>query len=215
MWPSIRAVLITLVLFFCVVEAAPLPTLKKRHLNRQIAQDETDRWVSILGAFGVEVPREVLIQKVLKASRKSGKLQKRLIRPWRKFERPLGLSQRWGLFTFTDSYPGRLVIEARRGDDGWSELYRAPHDDGSVLVDLLHYRRVRGIWDDAGDRPYPGKLYNRWVTWLGGRIFELYPQVDAIRLRFDRVDIQPPTARNRHTTEETKHERTRFREDYR
>jgi hypothetical protein len=215
MWPSIRAILITLVLFFCAVEAAPLPTLKKRHMNRQIAQDETDRWVGILDTFGIEIAREELIQKVRRASRKSGKLQKKLIRPWRKLERPLGLSQSWGLFTFTDSYPGRMVIEARRGDSGWSELYRAPHDDGSALVALLHYRRVRGLWDDSGDRPYPGKLYNRWVTWLGARVFVLYPDVDAMRLRFDRVDIQPPTARRRHKPEQPQHERTRYREDYR
>jgi hypothetical protein len=215
MWPSIRAGLIALVLFFCAVEAAPLPTLKKRHLNRQIAQDETDRWVGILDTIGVEIEREALIQQVMVASRKSGKLQKKLIRPWRKLGRQLGLSQSWGLFTFTDPYPGRMVIEARRGDGRWSELYRAPHDDGSELVDLLHYRRVRGIWDDAGDRPYPGKLYKRWVTWLGGRVFDLYPDVDAMRIRFDRVDIQPPTARRRHKPEQVQHERTRYREDYR
>ena len=64
MWPSIRAGLITLVLFFCLVEAAPLPMLKKHHLNRQVAQDETDRWVGILGEVGIDVDREVAIGQV-------------------------------------------------------------------------------------------------------------------------------------------------------
>jgi len=215
MWPSIRAGLITLVLFFCLVEAAPLPMLKKHHLNRQVAQDETDRWVGILGEVGIDVDRETLIRQVMRVGRKSKKLQKKVTRPWRKLSLQLGLGQNWGLFTFTDPYPGRMVIEVRRADADWSELYKAPHDDGSQLVDLLHYRRMRGLWDDAGDRPYPGKLYKQWVTWLGGRVFEMYPDVDVMRLRFDRVNVQPPTQRRRRGPEKSLHQWTRYREDYR
>ena len=215
MWPTVRAVLITTVLFFCLVQAAPIPTLKKHHLNRQVALDEADRWVSILAQVGVEIEREDLIRRVMRMGRDGKKLQAKLIRPWRKVSRQLALGQSWGLFTFTDPFPGRMVIEVRRDGTRWTELYRAPHDDGSKLVDLLHYRRMRGLWDDAGDRPYPGKLHKQWVTWLGGRIFEMYPDVDAMRLRFDRVVIEPPTKRRRHAPEKQVNQQTRYREDYR
>jgi len=215
MWPNVRAALITLVLFFCVAEAMPLPTLKKRHMNRTVAQDEADRWVDILGGVGVDMDRQTLVKKVLQVSRKTGKFHNQLIRPWKKFERPLGMGQRWALFTFTDPNPGRMVIEGRGSGGDWFELYRAPMGGEPELAKLLHYRKVRGIWDDAGDRPYPGKLFDRWVTWVGGRIFEMYPNVDVIRLRFDRIEIIPPSKRHRTVPEKTVFERKRFREDYR
>ena len=215
MWPNVRAALITLVLFFCIAEATPLPTLKKRHMNRTIAQDEADRWVDILGDVGVEMDRETLVKKVLQVSRKTGKFRNQLIRPWKKFERPLGMGQRWALFTFPDPNPGRMVIEGRGSGGDWRELYRAPMEGEPDLAELLHYRKMRGIWDDAGDRPYPGKLFDRWVTWLGGRVFEMYPDVDAIRLRFDRIAVIPPSKRRRVSSEKTVFQRERFREDYR
>jgi len=215
MWPNVRAALITLVLFFCVAEALPLPTLKKRHMNRAVAKDEADRWVGILAGFGVEFDRQSLVDEVLRVSRKTGKIRHQITKPWRKFERPFGISQRWALFTFTDPYPGRLVIESKRAGGTWEELYRAPQDDGSALARLIHYRKVRGLWDDSGDRPHPGKLFERWVTWLGRRIFQMYPEVEVIRLRFDQVHVQPPSVKRRKTKEKTSYEAERYREDYR
>ena len=215
MWPGIRSVLIALVLFFCVAEAMPLPTLKKRHMNRTVAQDEAQRWVDILATVGVETNREALVAKVLQISRKTGKIRNKVIKPWRKVERTFGMGQKWALFTFTDPYPGRMVIEGRGADGVWRDLYRAPSNGEPELVNLMNYRRVRGIWDDSGDRPYPGKLFDRWVTWLGGRIFSMYPEVDVMRIRFDRVEVTLPWARPSSSAEETVYQRQRHREDYR
>jgi len=215
MWPNIRAAIITLVLLCCMAEAMPLPTLKKRHMNRTVAQDEAQRWVDILASVGVETDRKTLVAEVLRVSRKTGKARNQAIKAWRKFERPLGMGQRWALFTFTDPYPGRMVIEGMGADGAWGELYRAPARGEPDLVDLLNYRRMRGLWDDAGDRPYPGKLFGRWVTWLGGRIFSMYPDVDAMRIRFDRVEVSPPTKRLPAAAEETVYQQERYREDYR
>ena len=215
MWPTVRACIIGVVLLFCAVEALPLPTLKKRHMNRQIALDEADRWVSLLQSVGVDTDRKTLVNEVLSASRVTGAIRNRVIRPWLYFSRSFGLAQRWALFTFTDPNPGRLVITARKTDGKWYTLYRAPETDTTEWATMLQYRRVRGLWDDGGDRPYPGKLYDRWVTWLGARIFENHSEIDAIRVRFDRLTIQPPGSPRTQAAERVASQRERFREDYR
>ncbi len=215
MWPTTRACIISVLLLFCLAEAMPLPTLKKRHMNRQVAVDEADRWVGILQSMGVQTDRKTLVNDVLSASHKTGKIRNGAIRPWRRLVRPFGLAQRWALFTFTDPNPGRLVITAKGAAGEWYTLYRAPEMDSTELGALLHYRRIRGIWDDGGDRPNPGKLYNRWVTWLGARIFEMHPDVDAIRVQIDRVDIQPPGKARTLEADRKASRRERYREDYR
>ena len=218
MWAKIRAGLIAIVLVFCACEAMPLPTLKKRHLNREVAMDETEHWVTLLGHVGIETSSEELIEFVMGVSKASGKMRYKLIKPWRKFERKLALAQHWGLFTFADPYAGRLVIEGSAGGNAWETLYSAPEDDGSELAELLHYRRVRAIWDDAGDRPHPGKFYNRWVTWIAGWIFDRNPEINVVRVRFDQVVIRPPTKRRKNARarpEKPMNVRERHREDYR
>ena len=216
-WPTIRAILITAVLMFCALEAMPLPTLKKRHLNRKVAKEETAQWVGLLGKVGIQTDEDELIGFVMKMSKASGKARFQVIKPWRKFERHLSLGQHWGLFTYADPYAGRLVVEGSRGGNAWETLYSAPHDDGSELSELLHYRRVRAVWDDAGDRPHPGKFYNRWVTWLAGWIFEHNPELNVVRVRFDQVHIQPPNQRSKKSRikpEKPMHVREHRREDY-
>ncbi|MGB0640493.1 MAG: hypothetical protein ACPGTU_14240 [Myxococcota bacterium] len=216
-WAKIRAGLIAAVLMFCALEAMPLPTLKKRHLNREVAKDETAHWVSLLDKVGIETNSDDLITFVMKLSKASGKKRSQVVRPWRRLERKLALGQNWGLFTYADPYAGRLVIEGSRGGNAWETLYSAPHDDGSELAELLHYRRVRAIWDDAGDRPHPGKFYNRWVTWIAGWVFENNPEVNVVRVRFDQVHIRPPKKRKskaRQKPEKPMHVRERNREDY-
>jgi hypothetical protein len=79
---------------------------------------------------------------------------------------------------------------------------------------VVFNRRMRGVWDDAGDRPNPGRLYSRWVTWVAKEVFEIRPDIDVVRVRFDRLSVSmdgPGTTAN----EVPSHRRERYREDYR
>jgi len=210
-WPALRAVLITLVLFFTGVEALPLPMLSKRHMNRAMAKEEVDRWVEILGAAGIDTTRAELVQSTIATSRRSVAFRRRLTAPFREVEKIFGGGQAWGLFTFADPYPGRLVIEATRGGNAWFPLYRDPISDGSRLARTVRHRRIRGVWDDAGDRPHPGKIYNRFVTWLARRIFTDHPDIEEIRVRLDEVTVRTPSQPKARRPDKPRHIRERRR----
>ena len=191
-WPETRAALIALVLFFWVIEALPLPMLSARHMRRDMAQEEVGRWVEILQGLSIEVRAEELVEIALTVSEETLAARAAVIKPFRVLERGLGMGQAWGLFTYADPYPGRLVIEATRGGNAWFPVYRAPNSDGSPVSQAVRHRRMRGVWDDSGDRPKPGKIYSRFARWVSGRVFEAHPDVQEVRVRLDRVTVRTP-----------------------
>ena len=214
MWPRVRGTLIALLLLCCVVEAIPVPALRERHLNRSLAREEAERWVGILEPFGVHTTSSELLGQALTVSQEVRAVRAIVLGPWRTFSRQLKLAQSWGLFAYSDPHPGRLVLEGRAKDGGWAILFRAPNSGDERIGEVVFNRRMRGVWDDAGDRPKPGRLYNRWVTWVAKEVFEIRPDIDVVRVRFDRLSVSmdgPGTTAN----EVPSHRRERYREDYR
>lgn len=214
MWPRVRGTLIALLLFCCVLEAIPVPALRERHLNRSLAREEAERWVGVLESFGVHTTSSELLGQALAVSQQARAVRAIILGPWRAFSRQLKLAQSWGLFAYADPHPGRLVLEGRATSGGWVVLFRAPSSGDERIGEVVFNRRMRGVWDDAGDRPNPGRLYNRWVTWVAKEVFEIRPDIDVVRVRFDRlsVSMDGPGAT---ASEVPSHRRERYREDYR
>ena len=214
MWPRVRGTLIALILLCCVVEAIPVPALRERHLNRSLARDEADRWVGVLDSFGVQVTSDELLDQALKVSKEARATRAIVLGPWRAFSKQLKLAQAWGLFAYTDPHPGRLVLEGRPKGGDWTLLFRAPNTGDERIGQVVFNRRMRGVWDDAGDRPKPGRLYNRWVTWVAKDVFDHRPDIDIVRVRFDRLSVSMDGAGTT-AKEQPVHRRVRHREDYR
>jgi hypothetical protein len=185
--------------------------LSKRHMNRTIATEEVSGWVEILGQLGIQTTNDALITRTLQVSKRALSTRRALIRPFLKAQKLVGTGQAWGLFTYADPYPGRLVVEATRGGNAWSTLYRDPGTDGGWLAQTVRNRRVRGLWDDAGDRPKPGKLYGRFVSWLSDRIFEQDPSIQEVRVRLDRVTVRTPKQPKKKGPDKPRHVRERER----
>ena len=80
---------------------------------------------------------------------------------------------------------------ARPADGGWVELFAAPEGEGR-LGDLLRYRRVRGVYDDAADRPKPGRLWIRFSRFVATEVFADLPEMDEVEVRIDLVHAVPP-----------------------
>jgi len=211
-WPGTRAFLVTVVLFFWMAEALPLPMLSRRHMNRDMAREEVQRWVAIMSDLGIQTTEKQVVNQTIAISRRSLRFRRRLVAPFRRVERIFGTGQAWGLFTYPDPYPGRLVVEGTSGGNAWTVLYRDPDSDGGYLARTVRYRRIRGIWDDAGDRPKPGKLYNRWVTWLARRVFADHPDLQKVRVRLDRVTVRTPDQPPVTGPDQPRHVRERERE---
>ena len=211
-WPTVRALLISVVLLGQWVDALPLPELRARDLQHPIAQDEVTRWTTLLNDLGMSLTEEEVIARALVVGEGATRFRKASMAPLRPIKRLTGTGQSWGLFAYPDPYAGRLVIEAREKKGEWQVLFSAPGSSGDELSRLMRYRRVRGIYDDNGDRPKPGSLYNRFVDWVAWDIFERQPKIDAVQVRLDLVRIIPPgTGAGEAVPDKRRHARMRNR----
>lgn len=215
-WPVLRAVLIAMVLLVHGTKALPWPDVRERDLDYGVAQDELDRWSGLLGDLGLTIPPQELAARVISVGRASSAAQRLLHGPFRPLLRVTGTGQAWGLFAYPDPYAGRLVVSAREaGADGrpgpWQERYRAPREGQPWLVDRLENRRIRGIYDDNGDRPKPGGFYDPFCDWVAVEVMARQPQVVEVEVRLDLVTNRVPGDRRAAVPDKRRHVRTRTR----
>ena len=183
-WPTIRAGLIAILLFFQLVAAIPLPELRPAHLERRQAQIELKRWAGVLTDLGLATRPEQLAALGLAVGKTCRNGRAALLRPIAGLKRITQTGQAWGLFAYPDPYPGRLVIAGRPTGGEWITLHAAP-DEGSdpELGRLLRYRRMRGVWDDTGDRPKPKHAFDNFATWVARRALTSHPELDQIEVQ--------------------------------
>ena len=192
-WPVIRAVLISIVLLGQWIDALPLPELRKKDLQYPVAQDEIQRWTGVLNSLGMELTEEEVVAGALEVGRIAIKFRQITMAPIRPLKRVTGTGQSWGLFAYPDPYAGRLVVEVRQGKGEWVRRFSAPGVlAGERLSQQLRYRRVRGIYDDLGDRPKPSTMYNRFADWVAWQVFTDSPEITAVQIRLDLMYIVPP-----------------------
>lgn len=191
-WPLVRALLVGIVLLYQVLDTIPLPDVTRRDLRRPIARAEITRWTGVAQSFGLAVAEEDTTEFALLLGGGAGRFRKTVLRPAWPFKRITGTGQAWGLFAYPDPFAGRLVISGRPEQGEWRELYRAPSEGESWLVDLVQYRRIRGIYDDNGDRPRPGGMHKALTRWLSREIFTRHPSLDEVEIRLDLVEVRLP-----------------------
>ena len=121
----------------------------------------------------------------------AGTFRKKVLKPWYPLRRLTGTGQSWGLFAYPEPASGRLVVDGI-GPEGTRTLYRAPGGEGDSLEALLEYRRIRGIYDDGGDRPRPRPIYRRFTEFVAGRVFAMHPELTAVEIRLDLHPLIPP-----------------------
>jgi len=208
-WPVVRALLVGAVIAVEWLDALPLPTLRPSHLKQPIAQAELARWTQLLNDLGVSVSEEELAERGLAVGEASIAFQKTAMAPFRPLKRLTQTGQSWGLFAYPDPFAGRLIVEAEV-DGEWQPRFRAPERGASLLSRQMRYRRVRGVYDDLGDRHKPRGAYNRLVDWIAGGIFEAEPAVSRVQVRLDLVTVKLP-GEGDEPPEKRRHARVRSR----
>jgi hypothetical protein len=108
--------------------------------------------------------------------------------------RPVGelfrLQQTWKLFPTARTSRHWMWIEARRrGATAWELLYRPNDPDHALWADRLAYRRIRGNWNPGNKDTRTG--YGPFVEWVAGEIFAARPDVDVVRARMEKIEIDP------------------------
>jgi hypothetical protein len=204
---TLRAAVLTAVLAVHCVAAAPLPqVVTPRELEGPVAREEVARWASRLTALGYTIDAEQLGERVVSVSGAIGRAHRALLAPYRPVFRYTGTGQGWALFANPDIWPSRLEVRVRRSERGaWELLYRRLDPAHPFQDPVIAYRRVRGVYEAAGDGRRPRAPYRVFAAWYAERILREdpgvfvggpHPPVQAVEVRMVRthttVPPQPP-----------------------
>lgn len=195
LWRHLRAGLITVVLVAQCADAVPMPALSEADLRHPVAKLELARWTARLNSWGQPITEQELAAWGLSVGQGARRLQRAMLRPWWPFRKITGTGQSWGLFAFPEPRAGRLDVRVRSAEGEWEDLFSAPFGSG-WMPQRLRYRRVRGLYDDAGDRPKTGSLWKRTTRWIAREVFEERPDIDEVEVKIVLIDVTLPGGRD-------------------
>ncbi len=189
---ELRAALIAAAVLVHGFAAAPLPrSVKASDLAGPIAADELKRWSELLTGLGLEATPADLKDLALDVGGSVAAFRQAVIAPARPFFRFTGTGQAWGLFTFPDTRPRRLVVEGSEGGQ-WRPLYRALEPEYDWHGEVFRYRRIRAPIDAYTRKQRPGEIYERFADHTLALALEENPELDAARLLVERLHSVTP-----------------------
>lgn len=191
-WAGLRAGLLALLCLSAAVDAVPWPP--RGGLRRPEAQAELRRQAGALRALGLPVSDAALAEAVATGVEAGLRLRDALLLPTRPLRRWAGVGQAWALFSLPAEEAGRFVIYGRTRGGAWAPLFRAGEPSASPLSAALRHRRIRAVWDEAGDRPKASPAYDRLVAWAANAVFDVHDDIVEVELRVDRARLRPPGA---------------------
>ncbi|MFT4623851.1 MAG: hypothetical protein ACI8PZ_002507 [Myxococcota bacterium] len=192
-WPSVRALLITVVLAVHGLKAAPLPRpISEASFARPENREELRRWMGLVDALGIPLSTAQLKSLSSGIGGKVGRARWRLMRPLKPVFDLTGTGQGWALFATPDSHPQRLEVWI--GTAGEERLVSRRCDaDYPHLAAALSFRRVRGVYDSVSGKPKP--TYRRFTRWVADRTFETFPEAEWVRVEQVRTHTRLPWER--------------------
>jgi hypothetical protein len=142
----------------------------------------------ILGlADGCPLPKDALHRADLLGA--LARARASVLAPSQPLAKALDVDQQWVLFRSLSRRRFRLCVEGRTAAGDWALLYRAGDDDHTWNADVLDYRRVRGAYNPYGQRIR--RAYAGFARWIGDRVLAEHPDMQAARVRLERIRIQP------------------------
>lgn len=209
-WTHVRAALLLVVIVVQLLAAAPLPrSVKRSSFEEPVAREELGQISQVLSRIGITASHDQLADLFTATGTPMAALRGTVMAPFKEPLRWTGTGQSWGLFTYPDTFPHRLVVDARPADGAWRTLYAGLDPDRTWKVDLLTYRRVRGVYD--GNTTKAGASWDNLSRWIADRAFEDHADVDEVRVYFQRFHTVLP-GRPPDPEVVTRHSRTYHRE---
>ncbi len=77
------------------------------------------------------------------------------------------------------------MLEVRRGGT-WTEVHHPFAIEEPTLGRALQYRRLRGVYTDAGERAKKGAAWRNFAAWVAQRLLEGDPAIEAVRVSMER-----------------------------
>ncbi len=187
---TLRALAIGAVLCLQALDALPWGRgLSRQTLQSPRGQEELGRWVQTLSGIGLEATAESLGDGLLAASGAVDRLRKLPRKVAGPAYRLTGIGQGWAYFAYPNTRPHRLEIDGRVADT-WTLRYRGLDADHDWLAPQLRYRRLRGLYNTQHNRQ--PATWEAFGVWLGERLHDADPAVDAVRVRLVRTRTTRP-----------------------
>jgi hypothetical protein len=185
------------------LDAVPLPRITEGQLAEASLRAELRAQAQALRALRARLPAPLAAQlpptgpaslgaALITLSHKCNTVRDLVLAPTAPLRRALGLGQSWGLFALPSPEVGRLVVRGLREDGVWVDVYRAGEGGRPALAGPLAGRRLRGVWDEAGDRARPWPSWARLVDWIAARAFADDPALIEVEVRIDRERLYVP-----------------------
>jgi hypothetical protein len=116
--------------------------------------------------------------------------QELVVTPLRPLADTLVLVQRWNLFSGAKTQRYWLSVEGREAATGGFVVLYRPHDAAhDVDARALEYRRVRGAWNPRSQAAPAG--YAAFVSLEAQRLFAERPELSAVRVRVEAIEVLP------------------------
>ena len=189
-----RAILIALAVLVYGVDATPLPDrISPRSFKDPSLRAVFDGWSEFAGTLGVEVSSRDLRKRAWAESKRLIQGRRALLEPVAPVLEWTGTGQAWGLFAFPETRPARLYIEGYDGAS-WTRLYQTGDRERDHLAPQLKSRQLRAFYQNAAGRSEPTPPYQRFVAWISRETFAAHPDIDSVRVGFERLQALPSGA---------------------
>ncbi len=190
-WDDVRAVLLLGVVVVHGFAAAPLArSASRKRFDLPLARDELARLATLAGRVGIDTSAEQLADSAYDVVRAQSGLRNAVLAPFADALELTGTGQAWGLFTYPDRFPARLVVEGRPAEGAWRRLYASLDPNATFNRDKFVYRRIRGVYDGNSDKA--GRAWDPFVSWVGMEVFAAYPEIDEVRVKFRGIHTYEP-----------------------
>jgi hypothetical protein len=183
-WRTVRALLLAAVIVVEAVDAIP-GNLGARTLARPTAQAELDAWRRLLARVGVQTTNEALADAVVAVVKPPLRARKEILDVARPVQRLLGTGQSWAFFAYPERFPQALVLEVRRAG-AWTEVHHPFAVVEPTLGRALRFRRLRGVYVDAGGRPAATDGWRAFADWVARALLATDPTIEAVRVSMER-----------------------------
>jgi hypothetical protein len=192
MIPHVRAAAILGAMLASALLAVPLPRhVKRSRLETPLATEELGRWSGLLGSVGVDLSVDDLRTLVWTVGEQGGGVRRTVRAPIAPLADALGVGQSWGLFTYPDTFPHRLVVETRDGGGApWERRYEGMSATHTWRREQFVYRRLRGIYD--GQTTSVSPTWDAFARWTARAAFADFPGATHTRVMFLRSHTRAP-----------------------
>lgn len=195
-WPYLRAALITSIMASQCVSAFPKRPLDAEQLARPESQRNLHWLATVLGPLGKRDPAQ-LEAWVIQLSRSQVALRSWLLAPVAPLIHATAVRQQWHLFLTAKDRVYRLRVDAKlsHAPDRWCTMYSTNQTDLLGLAEVLDYRRLRAIYNPA--RTGVPAQYPALVEWLMRRVWSEHPDLQALRVGLEEIELGSPEAPDR------------------